>query len=81
MIGSPISMSHYLQNIQSFLTGRFKMLHMVFKSEFDVKKSGQGIWLSFPTLNRCLFEKDVQIWDKFCTAGESECTPSLKWRT
>ena len=80
MIGSPISMSHYLQNIQSFLTGRFKMLHMVFKSEFDVKNQAKEFGF-FSYFNRCLFEKDVQIWDKFCTAGESECTPSLKWRT
>ena len=38
MIGCPISMSHYLQNIQSFLTKRFKVLYMILKSEFGVKK-------------------------------------------
>ena len=36
-IGSPISMSHYTQNIQSLLTIRFKILHMIFRSEFGVK--------------------------------------------
>ena len=80
MTGSPISMPHYSQNIQSFLTGRFKMLHVVFKSKFDVKNQAKEYGF-FSYFNGCLSEKDVQIWDKFCIAGESECTPSLKPRT
>ena len=53
MIGSPISMSHYLQNIQSFLTKRFKVLYMIFKSEFGVQKRGQ-----------CFSQKDVRVCDE-----------------
>ena len=36
-VRSPISMSHYTKNVQSLLTGDFKVLNVIFKSKFRVK--------------------------------------------
>ena len=56
-------MPHYSQNIQSFLTGRFKILYMIFKSNFNIKNKTKEF--SFLTYFYGRFsQKDVRVWEK-----------------
>ena len=53
-------MSHYFQNIQSFLTGRLKILRMIFKSKFGVKNETKEFRF-FDYFYRRFSQKDVKV--------------------
>ena len=63
MIGSPISMSHYTKNVQSLLTGGFKVLNVIFKSKFRVKDNTKELCFS-DYFYRCFSQKNVRVWEK-----------------
>ena len=42
----PISMSHYTKNVQSLLTGGFKVLNVIFKCKFCVKDNTKELCFS-----------------------------------
>ena len=51
-------MSEYLQNMHSFLTGRFKILHMIFVKN-DTKE-----FCFFDYFYRRFSQKNVRVWGK-----------------
>ena len=63
MIGSPISMSSYMKNVQSLLTGGFKVLNLIFKGKFIVKDKTKEL-CSFDNLYRRFLWKNVRVWGK-----------------
>ena len=82
-IGSPISMFHYTQNIQSLLTRRFNILHMIFKSEFGVKNETKEFCF-FHYFYRRFSQKNVRFWGENPPAllmKVSENILSWRWRT
>ena len=63
MISSPVCTLHYSQNIQIFLTGRFKIVYLVFKGELCVKNQAKEFGF-FYCLSRFLSQKDVWVQEK-----------------
>ena len=63
MIGSAISMFHYTQNTQSLLARRFKILHMIFKSEFGIKNETKEFHF-FDYFYRRFSQQNVRVWGK-----------------
>ena len=60
-VRSPISMSHYTKNVQSLLTGGFKVFNMIFESKFRVKDNTKELCFS-DYFYRCFSQKNVRIW-------------------
>ena len=63
MSSSPISMSHYTKNVQSLLTGGFKVMNVIFKSKFRVKDNTKELCFS-DYFYRCFSQKNVRVWEK-----------------
>ena len=63
MISSPISMSHYMKNVQSLLTGGFKVLNVIFKRKFRVKDNTKELCFS-DYFYGCFSRKNVRVWGK-----------------
>ena len=73
-------MSHYSQNTQSFLTGSFTVLYMIFKSKFGVKNEAKEF--RFFDYSDCykspqsnFFQKDFRVWKKKRTVGKKKKKP------
>ena len=62
-MSSPISMSHYTKNVQSLLTGGFKVLNVIFNSKFIVKDKTKELCF-FDYFYRCFSQKNVRVWEK-----------------
>ena len=55
-------MSHYTKNVQSLLTGGFKVLNVIFKNKFRVKDNTKELCFS-DYIYRC-FSQNVRVWGK-----------------
>ena len=60
----------------------FKVLYMIFKSEFSVKNEAKEIHF-FNYFYGCFSHKDVRVLEKKKkrTIGESGCSPYMRWKT
>ena len=56
-------MSHYTKNVQSLLTGGFKVLNVIFKSKFIVKDKTKEFCF-FDYFYRRYSQKNVRVWGK-----------------
>ena len=56
-------MSHYMKNVQSFLTGGFKVLNVIFKSKFIVKDKTKELCF-FDNFYRCFSQKNIRVLEK-----------------
>ena len=56
-------MSHYTKNVQSLLTGGFKVLNVIFKSKFIVKDKTKELCF-FDNFYRCFSQKNVRVLEK-----------------
>ena len=56
-------MSHYTKNVQSLLTGGFKVLNVIFKSKFHVKDNTKELCFS-DYFYGCFSKKNVRVWEK-----------------
>ena len=56
-------MSHYTKNVQSLLTGDFKILNVIFKSKFSVKDKTKELCF-FDYFYRRFSQKNVRVWGK-----------------
>ena len=56
-------MSHYTKNVQSLLTGGFKVLNVIFKSKFCVKDNTKEFCFS-DYFYGCSSQKNVRVWEK-----------------
>ena len=56
-------MSHYTKNVQSLLTGGFKVLNVIFKSKFRVKDNTKELCFS-DYFYGCFSQKNVMVWEK-----------------
>ena len=56
-------MSHYTKNVQSLLTGGFKVLNVIFKSKFRVKDNTKELCFS-DDFYGCFSQKNVRVWGK-----------------
>ena len=68
-------MSHYTKNVQSLLTGGFKVLNVIFKSKFRVKDNTKELCFS-DYFYRRFSQKNVSVWEKNRTVDENEYRPS-----
>ena len=56
-------MSYYTKNVQSLLTGVFKVLNVIFKSKFRVKDNTKEHCFS-DYFYGCFSQKNVRVWQK-----------------
>ena len=65
-------MSHYTKNVQSLLTGGFKVLNVIFKSKFRVKDNTKDTDYFYG----CFSQKNVRVWGKKRTVDGNDYRPS-----
>ena len=68
-------MSHYTKNVQSFLTGGFKVLNVIFKIKFSVKDKTKELCF-FDYFYRRFSQKNVRVLEKKRTVDGNEYRPS-----
>ena len=56
-------MSHYTKNVQSLLTGGFKVLNVIFKCNFRVKDNTKELCFS-DYFHGCFSQKSVRVWER-----------------
>ena len=55
-------MSHYTKNVQSLLTGGFKVLNMILKSKFSVKDKTKELCFADYCYRR-FSQKNIRVWE------------------